>query len=134
MPQTKERKLAYLEEVKNDPQKHENRKKNLREWHKQWKAENPIPDRAKFIKRVYGLDWETYTAMYEKQKGGCAICKTPIGLYGAEGQAPVLHVDHCHETEKVRGLLCRTCNVGLGHFKDNATVLRLAAEYLEGFN
>lgn len=57
---------------------------------------------------------------------GCAICGTTD--WGGRFKRP--HVDHCHETNKVRGILCNTCNVGLGLFKDNPTLLRSAAKYL----
>ena len=43
----------------------------------------------------------------------------------------VANVDHCHTTGKIRGLLCRKCNTAIGLLNDNATVLRLAAEYLD---
>lgn len=68
----------------------------------------------------YGLTEEAYDALMEKQDGGCAIC-------GAEGD---FSVDHCHDTKKVRGLLCRECNIGLGKFKDDPELLRKAISYL----
>lgn len=73
----------------------------------------------------YGLSPEEYLKMYEEQEGKCKICgkELPDGEY--------LHVDHIKNTKTVRGLLCRDCNIGLGHFKDNPEVLRKAAKYLE---
>ena len=50
----------------------------------------------------------------------CIIC-------GAEGK---LVVDHCHKTGRIRGMLCNHCNRGLGHFRDDPTLLEFAAEYL----
>ena len=63
--------------------------------------------------------------MLEAQNGRCKICgtDTPMGT-GA------FHVDHCHMTNKVRGLLCHKCNVGLGHFNDNISLLSTAILYL----
>lgn len=40
-------------------------------------------------------------------------------------------IDHCHKTGKVRGLLCKTCNTGIGHLKDDPNILRSAINYLE---
>lgn len=64
---------------------------------------------------------ETFIA---SRPGICEIC-------GEKGNARALSVDHCHKTNQLRGLLCSQCNVGLGYFKDNPTLLRKAAEYLE---
>lgn len=63
--------------------------------------------------------------MYRKQENRCAICrrkfiKTP-------------HIDHCHKTNKNRGLLCGDCNLGLGRFKDNRKYLRSAIQYLRRY-
>ena len=60
--------------------------------------------------------------MRERQKNVCGICKTP---------GKPLCVDHCHATGKVRGLLCRDCNLGLGNYKDNPVFTRAATAYLE---
>jgi hypothetical protein len=71
----------------------------------------------------YGMTTAEVEAMREAQGGVCAICRT----------APAVHVDHSHETGKVRGMLCFSCNAALGHFKDEPTVLRRAARYLETY-
>ena len=67
-----------------------------------------------------------YDALYNKQKGCCAIC----GKHASEFERS-LAADHCHNTKKVRGLLCTTCNMGLGYFKDNPELLMKAALYLQ---
>jgi hypothetical protein len=82
--------------------------------------------RAKTLRR-YGLteaDWDT---LLIAQAGRCGICRgeTP----GGKGR---WHIDHCHATGKVRGLLCHHCNVGLGNFKDDPDLLRTAIAYLAG--
>jgi hypothetical protein len=68
---------------------------------------------------------EEYETLLEKQNGVCAIC----GI-SAEELTKKLIVDHNHETLKVRGLLCWSCNSGLGFFKDNQAHLAMAIEYL----
>jgi hypothetical protein len=68
-----------------------------------------------------------YEAMLANQGNGCAICgRAPEGSYPG-----MLHVDHCHETGRIRGLLCQVCNLSLGKFQHNPALLRLAADYLE---
>jgi len=69
-----------------------------------------------------------FQEMYAKQGGCCAICKHPP----TSGRGNTLHVDHDHETGKVRGLLCHSCNTSLGGFRDSQSVLWAAIEYLVG--
>ena len=78
------------------------------------------------IKKRYGITIDEYDAMYKEQDGKCAICsKDPLkhGEYR-------LSVDHCHETKKVRGLLCSKCNHGIGLLKENITIFNNAIAYL----
>lgn len=76
----------------------------------------------------YGLTLKQYDDLVEDQRGLCAIChQQPIYL----SPDAVLHVDHDHETGLVRGLLCTTCNTGLGMFRDNIRLLAQAIVYLE---
>lgn len=71
-----------------------------------------------------------YKSMFETQNGLCAICGQPQTVVNQWGTKS-LHVDHCHVTGQVRGLLCCNCNIGLGYFKDNPELMRNAAEYVE---
>ena len=66
-----------------------------------------------------------YEALLEAQNHKCAICETD--LVGG-GNSTV--IDHCHATNEVRGVLCRSCNTGLGSFKDTNALLANAAKYL----
>ena len=77
-----------------------------------------------YLKRQYGLSIDHFLTMYELQKGRCGICQAqlPIGKN--------CHVDHCHETNSFRGILCSRCNTGLGMFKDNENALLEAANYI----
>ncbi len=72
--------------------------------------------------RRYDLTHETYLQMLKEQDNKCAICGN--SFTGSP------YVDHCHTTGKVRGLLCSTCNTGLGGFKDDPTILENAIKYL----
>jgi hypothetical protein len=73
---------------------------------------------------MYGLSPEAWDALLAKQNGACAICKKDLR------DDVMTVVDHDHETGAVRGILCRTCNLGLGHLKDNPELLRAALAYL----
>lgn len=65
------------------------------------------------------------------QCGACALCGKVPGEDPERGRnQKCLHVDHDHKTGKIRGLLCSSCNRGLGYFGDDPVVLRRAAEYL----
>ena len=77
-----------------------------------------------YFKTRYGL---TPEQVDEMARAGCGICGTC--QWGGRHGRP--HVDHCHLTGRVRGVLCNGCNVGLGYFRDNPRLLRRAAEYLE---
>lgn len=76
------------------------------------------------LKRHYNLSIEEFNKMKEKQKNCCAICETSF-------DNTKVHVDHCHDSGKVRGLLCNMCNTGIGFLKDSYEIVRSAAKYLE---
>lgn len=94
---------------------------------KRMKKENP--DRHyKMVRKAnlskYGITIEEYERIFEQQDGKCKICDNVANGKGR------LHVDHCHDTGKVRGLLCSSCNIGLGLFKHNADLLNEAIGYV----
>ena len=95
---------------------------------KRWKADNPSRARAADFKlnlnRKYGITTAEWHDLLLRQAGECEIC-------GCQMTRP--YVDHDHATGKVRALLCRLCNMGLGSFADSPASLRMAAEYLERF-
>ncbi|MDX6744276.1 endonuclease domain-containing protein [Actinocorallia sp. A-T 12471] len=74
------------------------------------------------LKRRYGVTSAGVRSIVARQGGVCAICRRPEPD----------HVDHCHWTSMVRGVLCFTCNGALGQFDDDPWRLRQAALYLEG--
>ncbi len=78
------------------------------------------------IKTRYNLTVEEYDAMVEAQGGVCAIC----GGVETHPSRKRLSIDHDHKTGKVRGILCYSCNTGLGKFRDSARRLEAAAEYV----
>lgn len=96
---------------------------------KNWQKKNPNSVKNYALKTEYGITLEFYNALLAKQGNKCAICsKTQVELKRK------LAVDHCHETGKIRGLLCDTCNRGIGYLKDSISVLETAIAYLRGNN
>lgn len=81
-------------------------------------------NRRSYYRLQYGLTLEQVEQMKLTQDNKCKICLTEL---------TTPRVDHCHVTNKVRGLLCHNCNVGLGHFKDSIPLLDKAKEYLNDF-
>lgn len=85
-------------------------------------------DRDKNLRRKYKLTLEQVNAMITAQNGACAICLEPFK------STRDTHVDHNHETGKVRQLLCTMCNHGVGNFKERPINLQRAIEYLQRWN
>ena len=83
--------------------------------------------RRNHLKRKFNLTVEDYDRMLVDQQGRCKIC-------GRMPKKRRLHIDHNHQTKEVRALLCCQCNQMIGSAKENATVLKLAALYIEGHN
>lgn len=78
--------------------------------------------RWRALERKYGLTRHDYETLWVAQRGCCAICGR---------RPPRLVVDHCHTTERVRGLLCSNCNLALGDLDDDPDRCVSAARYLE---
>ena len=91
-----------------DPERPRKQKEYKKNWYLQMKKERP----DYYIKRLYGISKEDWQTLFDKQHGCCAIC----GKHQVEF-SKALHVDHCHITLKVRGLLCSTCNTQLGIYE-----------------
>lgn len=83
------------------------------------------------LKNKYKISLENYYEMCKAQDNKCAICKQPEEVVTKFGKSKNLSVDHCHQTGKVRGLLCNKCNTGLGSFRDDLEYLNQAIEYLK---
>jgi hypothetical protein len=93
---------------------------------KRWRDENPEHVADHHLTKLYGIPAGTYQKMLAAQNGCCAICqKEPP----KNGRTKRLHVDHCHDTGEIRGLLCHGCNVSIGHLNHDPKLLIAAAEY-----
>lgn len=106
------------------------------EMSKTWRLRNPEKAKAlasrqsKFRRfKLHGITIETYNELKAKQDSRCAICGVvPNDNYG--GHHDGFHIDHDHVSGRVRGLLCKHCNVGIGMLKDSEEILQSAILYL----
>lgn len=101
--------------------KHKIRLKTERD---EYKRLNPDKVKSSHLKYKYGITLQEWGALFEAQGRRCAICdvNTPTGKSW--------HTDHDHKTGQVRGILCTTCNLGLGAFQDSPKLLAQASTYL----
>lgn len=98
-----------------------------------YKSKNPGKmreyQRRSHLKIAYGMTPEQYEAILVAQDRRCATCDRPH-VETPSGKER-LHVDHCHATGRVRGLLCHFCNIAAGMLGDNPAILKRLASYLE---
>lgn len=88
-------------------------------------------NRNNHLKKKYGLTFEDLEKMLRDQDNKCAICGKELFLHGASvDYNKIARVDHDHKTGEIRGLLCDSCNIGLGKFRDNTDYLLSAISYL----
>jgi len=142
------RKKSVLEYRKNNPNKVKeytskyNKSPKYREYHKKWdkinkdkrteyrrRWVNKYPEKELNSRLLYqfGITIEKYKQMLKIQNNVCAIC-------GQKSKIKRLCIDHCHKTNIIRGLLCDSCNKGLGDFKDNIKYIKSAIKYLQKYD
>lgn len=103
---------------------------------KTWRSEHrkKYPEKARIqdftndLKKNYGLTIDQYKQIHASQNGKCGCCGVDEKNFKRN-----LHVDHDHNTGKIRGLLCTQCNPGLGYFEDSIEKLEKAIAYLKKF-
>lgn len=103
-----------------------------------WQLRNPhkLPtaaakrsyDREHNLRKKYGIGHSQYEELLARQGGRCALCRgeKPRARFGR------FHIDHCHVTDRIRGLLCAKCNLGLGCLGEDTALLFRAIDYLDG--
>lgn len=94
---------------------------------KLWRLKNPDKVKGRKLKERFGISLEDYNIMLEAQGGVCAA-------NGCHSTDKMLTVDHCHETNKIRGLLCNKCNLSIGCIDDSIEKLKGLIVYLERSN
>lgn len=91
---------------------------------------DPRAEKNRELKRRFGITVDDFDGMLNAQGGVCAICGGTNRAVHADGAPRHMAVDHCHKTNRVRGVLCDACNRGLGFFRDDPELLWKASEYL----
>ena len=86
---------------------------------------NQIQRKVSCIRHNYALSKKKYLDLFVIQDYKCILCGSEIKPFTRKS-----HIDHCHKTNKVRGILCNKCNLGLGMFKENVDILNKAISYL----
>ena len=96
-----------------------------KEWYKKAKKRKGFKKRQRNnqLKNAFGITLDEYNTMLETQNGACDICKKP--------SSRALAVDHCHETDKIRGLLCSNCNIAIGMLQENIERFHSAIDYIK---
>lgn len=106
-------------------------KVHVREYNNDWHTKNNVENRKdQVLVRKYGVTSKEYQAQLEKQGGRCATCGI-TREEDIENRGRRWPVDHDHETDEVRGILCWLCNLALGAVKDRPDTLRTMAIYVE---
>jgi hypothetical protein len=128
-----QRRLLKIKERRaSDPEYAAKERARSKKWYDEKFASNPEYRKYRNKRTIasrYGLTVEQYEQKLELQNYKCLICK----VLHEDKKGKRLVIDHNHKTYNtdVRGLVCNTCNLGLGMFKDNPEYLRSAAAYLE---
>jgi hypothetical protein len=97
-----------------------------RQWALSNQEKKKLNSRKSHLKRKYNMSLEDEKKLIDNQKNKCAICN--IEMITEQSK---FHIDHCHNSGKVRGVLCNSCNTGLGMFKDSQEYLKSAVKYLK---
>lgn len=94
---------------------------------KQYRADNRQKHYRQEIGRKYGVEPSWFDEQLQRQGNACVCCKRQF-QWGGKQTTP--HVDHCHDTKAIRGILCNRCNTVLGLCEDDDKLLSALARYL----
>lgn len=97
-----------------------------------YRKKNPSKMKAIDLKKRFGISLEQYNTMLAEQAGVCKICSLPETALDHRTLKPRnMAVDHCHKTNRIRGLLCSDCNMAIGLLKEDLSLFQKASKYLE---
>lgn len=115
-----------------DPESSSKIREQGRAYYKLRSEQDPQYGFKRSMRMRYSMTLEDREALLASQGGRCAMsfCRREI-RFKEGSMADGAHIDHCHKTGRVRGVLCAKCNMSLGFYKDDPERLRAAAAYLE---
>ena len=96
----------------------------VREYARKSREKNRLMLELSRLRKKYGINHWELVEMLRKCERRCEICRSDLLIKN------VMVVDHCHKTGRVRGLLCRKCNSGIGLLRDDLALVKSAVEYL----
>jgi hypothetical protein len=120
-PEVRAKQRAYQREWKRQP------RVRAKEMARQRQPAARATKKRHKLRKKYGLSEAAFLEMKRAQGNACAACRNPFG------PANYAHVDHDHTTKAVRGLLCRACNMALGHAHDSIKILQGLINYMQRF-
>lgn len=100
----------------------------VKEYSKNQHLKNINKRKSQKLEKTYGISLDKKLSMLKKQNNKCEICGTEFKTITSA------HVDHCHKTGNVRGLLCIKCNPGIGYLQDSIEILKSAQKYLKKYS
>ena len=120
----------YLKYGKQWYEKHKDQINTARKERRKTDATFRMQERERKLVRKFSITWQQYEDMFKRQGGKCAICQRPERTINRRGEIFLLAVDHDHETNEIRGLLCNNCNRGIGLLETQQNLLSALA-YLQ---
>jgi hypothetical protein len=88
-------------------------------------------DTRKHLRKAFGITVQEYADICSRQNGLCALCRNPETIKNKrDGSLQRLSIDHCHATGRIRGALCRACNMMLSRFEKNPEIYYTIHAYL----
>lgn len=97
------------------------------EYHREWYKQNKKLVKDSYNLKVYKLTSEKYNQILKQQKNRCAVCNIKFSKLSSK----LIHIDHNHKTDKVRGLLCHKCNLALGLLCEDIKIIESLLRYME---
>lgn len=102
------------------------------EYRKEYQIKNPEAGTDRHYRRVFGVGLLSIRELLATQDNKCKLCERTLSMVNGRGFSSIAHVDHCHSTGKIRGILCGHCNTALGKLGDSVEAIERVLKYVKG--